>query len=139
MAAERVTTTNVSTATRIDAMKLAISIQGTDLNAPIDPRFGRARFFRIVDTETGQQTALDNTSAADAAQGAGLQTVQTLARLGVQAVLTGHVGPKSLTALQAAKIQVYPVNGVSVEQAVQSLLDGHLKPLSQADVEGHWR
>jgi predicted Fe-Mo cluster-binding NifX family protein len=120
-------------------MKLAISIQGTDLNAPIDPRFGRARFFRIVDTETGQQSALDNTSAADAAQGAGIQTVQTLARLGVQAVLTGHVGPKSLTALQAAKIQVYPVNGVSAEQAVQSLLDGHLKPLSQVDAGGHWR
>ncbi len=118
-------------------MKLAISIQGTDLHAPIDPRFGRARFFRIVDTETGQQTTLDNTSAAEAAQGAGLQAVQTLARLGVQAVITGHVGPKALTALQAAKIQAYSVSGVSAEQAVQSVLDGQLKPLSQADAEGH--
>ena len=119
-------------------MKLAISIQGTDPNAPIDPRFGRARFFRIVDTETGQQTALDNASATNAAQGAGIQAVQALARLGVHAVLTGHVGPKAWTALQAANIQVYPVSGDSVEQAVQSFLGGHLQPLSQADVGGHW-
>jgi predicted Fe-Mo cluster-binding NifX family protein len=120
-------------------MKLAISIQGQDPNAPIDLHFGRACCFRIVDTETGQQTVLDNASAAQAAQGAGLQAVQALARLGVQAVLTGHVGPKAWNALQAAKIQVYPVGGGSLEQAVQSLLDGHLQPLSQVDVKGSWR
>ena len=114
-------------------MKLAISRQGQDVNSPIDLRFGRARYFRIVDTETGQQTMLDNASAANAAQGAGLQTVQTLARLGVQTVLTGHVGPKAWSALQAANIQVYSVGSGSLEQAVQFLLDGRLQPLSQVN------
>ena len=44
-------------------MKLAISTQGPDLKSPIDLRFGRARYFRIVDIETGQQTAVDNAKA----------------------------------------------------------------------------
>ncbi len=119
-------------------MKLAITTQGPESNSPVDLRFGRARFFRIVDTETGQQTPVDNANGVNAAQGAGTQAAQTLARLGVQAVLTGHVGPKAWNALQAANIQVYSVSEGAVEQAVQSLLDGKLRALSQADVQGHW-
>lgn len=119
-------------------MKLAITSQGTEPNGPIDPRFGRARFFQIVDTETGQHTIVDNTAGANAAQGAAIQAAQTLARLGVQTVLTGHVGPKALSALQAANIQVYSVSGGTVEQAVQAFLAGQLRALNQADVRGHW-
>ena len=35
-------------------MTIAVTAQGRDLSAPIDPRFGRAKFFVIVDTETGE-------------------------------------------------------------------------------------
>lgn len=129
---------SVITGTRTDAMKLAISSQGTDLDSPVDLRFGRARFFRIVDTETGQQTTVDNTDGVNAVQGAGTQAGQTLARLGVHTVLTGHVGPKAWSALQAAKIQVFTVSGGTVQQAVQSFLDGRLQPSSQPQVRGHW-
>lgn len=118
-------------------MKLAITAQGSESNSPVAPRFGRARFFCIVDTESGQQTAVDNAEGVNAVQGAGTQAAQTLARLGVETVLTGHVGPKAQSALQAAKIQVYAVDGGTVRQAVQSFLDGQLRALSQADVPGH--
>jgi predicted Fe-Mo cluster-binding NifX family protein len=120
-------------------MKLAITTQGSEVNALVDLRFGRARFFRIVDTETGQQTTVDNAEGVNAVQGAGTHAAQTLARLGVQVVLTGHVGPKALSALQAAKIQVYSVSGGTAEQAVQDYLAGRLRALAQADVRGHWR
>jgi predicted Fe-Mo cluster-binding NifX family protein len=119
-------------------MKLAISTQGPEGNSPVDLRFGRARFFRIVDTETGQQTVVDNASGVNAVQGAGTQAVQTLARLGVQAVLTGHVGPKAWSALQAANIQAYAVGGGTAEQVVQAFMAGQLRAMSQADVQGHW-
>jgi predicted Fe-Mo cluster-binding NifX family protein len=119
-------------------MKIAITTQGPDANSPVDLRFGRARFFRIVDTETGQQTVVDNAEGVNAVQGAGTQAAQTLARLGVQAVLTGHVGPKALSALQAAKIQIYSVSGGTAEQAVQDFLAGRLQALAQSDVRGHW-
>ena len=92
-----------------------------------------------MDTETGQQTALDNGDGVNAVQGAGTQATQTLARLGVQAVLTGHVGPKAWSALQAANIQVYSVSAGTADQAVQAFLAGQLRALAQADMQGHWR
>jgi predicted Fe-Mo cluster-binding NifX family protein len=119
-------------------MKLAITTQGPESNSPVDLRFGRTRFFRIVDTETGQQTEVDNADGVNAVQGAGTQAAQTLARLGVQAVLTGHVGPKALSALKAAKVQIYSVSAGTAEQAVQDFMAGRLQALAQADVRGHW-
>ena len=119
-------------------MKLAITTQGSEPNSPVDLRFGRARFFCIVDTETGQQMTVDNADGVNAVQGAGVQAAQTLARLGVQTVLTGHVGPKAQTALQAAKIQVYALNGGTVEQASHAFMAGQLRTLDAADVRGHW-
>jgi predicted Fe-Mo cluster-binding NifX family protein len=119
-------------------MKLAITTQGPESNSPVDLRFGRARFFRIVDTETGQQTAVDNAEGMNAVQGAGVQAGQTLARLGVQALLTGHVGPKAWSAVQAANIQVYSVSAGTADQAVQDFKAGRLRALAQADVRGHW-
>ena len=38
-------------------MKLAVTSQGNNLQSSLDPRFGRARYFVIVDTETGAFSA----------------------------------------------------------------------------------
>jgi predicted Fe-Mo cluster-binding NifX family protein len=119
-------------------MKLAITTQGTEPDSPVDLRFGRTKYFRVVDNETGQQTTVDNADGANAVQGAGIQAAQTLARLGVQAVLTGHVGPKAWSALEAAHIKIYTVDGGTAEQALQAYLAGRLRVALQADVQGHW-
>jgi len=54
-------------------MAIAVTAQGRDLSAPIDPRFGRAKFFVIVDTETGEFSTADNTQNLNAAQGADVE------------------------------------------------------------------
>jgi hypothetical protein len=51
-------------------MIIAVSSQGPDLEALVDPRFGRARYFLVVDCATGQQTVVDNEAGVQAAQGA---------------------------------------------------------------------
>ena len=119
-------------------MKLAITTQTPESNSPVDLRFGRARFFLILDTETGQQTTVDNAEGVNAVQGAGTHAAQTLARLGVQAVLAGHVGPKACNALQAANIQMYSVSAGSADQALEDFKAGRLQALTQPDVRGHW-
>jgi predicted Fe-Mo cluster-binding NifX family protein len=113
-------------------MKIAVSSQGRDATSLVDPRFGRAHYFRFVDCATGQQLVVDNEAGLNAAQGAGTQAVQTLANLGVQAVITGHLGPKAWTALQVAKIPAYTVSGGTVEEAIRAFMAGQLSLVDNA-------
>lgn len=119
-------------------MKLAVSSQGTGLDSPVDPRFGRAKFFVVVDTDTSAFSAHDNAQNLNASQGAGIQAGQAVARLGVEAVLTGHVGPKAFTTLATAKIAIYTGISGTVRDAVEQFKQGQLSLAAQADVQGHW-
>ena len=53
-------------------MKVAITSQGPDMASEVDPRFGRAKFFIVVETDTGEFTAHDNVQNLNAVQGAGI-------------------------------------------------------------------
>jgi predicted Fe-Mo cluster-binding NifX family protein len=119
-------------------MKLAITATGRDPSSNVDPRFGRARFFLVVDTATDEVAAHDNAPNLNAAQGAGIQAAETVARLGVEAVVTGNVGPKAFRALQAAGIRVYLAKAGTVTDAVRACQAGELKEASAASVESHW-
>ena len=119
-------------------MKIAVTSQGPDLNSQVDPRFGRARYFIVVDTDTDEFSVHDNTQNLNAAQGAGIQAGRTVADLGVEAVLTGSVGPKAFTTLQAANVKVYPGASGTVKEAVEKYKAGQLQPAGKANVQGHW-
>ena len=54
-------------------MKIAVTAKGTDMNAAVDPRFGRAAYILIVDTETQEIEVLDNADNVQAFKGAGIQ------------------------------------------------------------------
>lgn len=54
-------------------MKIAISSQGTDLNSQVDPRFGRAQYFIITDSDTLDYEVIENPNIS-AAGGAGIQS-----------------------------------------------------------------
>lgn len=119
-------------------MKIAITAQDSSFDGPVDPRFGRAKYFVVFDTDTGQHSLHDNEQNLNAVQGAGIQAAQKVAELGAEAILTGHVGPKAFHTLQAAEIQVYSGVSGSVRQAVDRWIAKELSPTAKADVEGHW-
>lgn len=119
-------------------MKIAITSQGKDLTSPVDPRFGRAKFFIVLDMETGNYVAHDNTVNLQLAQGAGIQAGQTVVNLGVGAVITGNVGPKAFNVLQAGQIKIFTGATGTVAQAMDDYKQGRLKAVDQATVEGHW-
>ena len=119
-------------------MKLAITSQGQDLGSEVDERFGRAKFFVTIDTETGAFEAHDNTQNLNAAQGAGIQAARNVADLGAEAVVTGNVGPKAFSALQAANIRVHIGATGSVQNALEAFKAGKLRHADEANVDGHW-
>lgn len=119
-------------------MRIAITSSGDALASSVDPRFGRAARFVLVDTDTSAIESVDNTQNLNAAQGAGIQAAETVSRLGVQVVLTGHCGPKAFRTLEAAGIQVVTGATGTVAEAVAQFKAGVLKPTVSADVEGHW-
>ena len=86
-------------------MKICVTSQGDNLEAKVDPRFGRCPYFIIVDPETKEFEAIANPNI-QALSGAGIQSAQLVAGKGVEAILTGNVGPNAFQTLQAAGIKV---------------------------------
>ena len=121
-------------------MKIAITTSGNDLNAPLDNRFGRAAGFFIydIDSESESFEVVDNEQNLNAAQGAGIQAAQTVARTGAKCLITGHCGPKAFRVLTAAGIKVFNTNAATVGEAIEQYRNGQLVEASAADVEGHW-
>lgn len=119
-------------------MKILVTAKGKQTSDEVDPRFGRARFFILVDTETNEVTVHDNSQNLNAAQGAGIQAAQGVVQLGAEAVVTGNVGPKAFRVLNTAGIKVYLCPQTTVDEAIRKFKAGELKEVSSANVEGHW-
>jgi predicted Fe-Mo cluster-binding NifX family protein len=118
-------------------MKIAITTTTPNLDADIDPRFGRCRYFVIVDPDTMEYEAVENSGAA-AGGGAGIATAQTITGKNIEAVITGNCGPNAYQALSAANIKVVTSASGKVRDAVQQYKSGNLKSSSQPNVSPHF-
>lgn len=106
---------------------IAVTSEGPKLTDLVDPRFGRAAGFVVVDLETNATSYVDNGSSQAMAQGAGIQAAENVARAGAGVVLSGFVGPKAFQALAAAGIKVVQdVENMTVGQAVEKFRLGEL-------------
>ena len=117
-------------------MKIAISVSGLDLEADVDPRFGRCQQFLIVKTDTMNFEVIPNGSAS-AMGGAGIQAAQTVAGQNVKTVITGNIGPNAFQTLNAAGIEVVTGATGTAREAVESFIKGELKGSESATVSSH--
>ena len=115
-------------------MKIAVAAAGNNLDAQTDPRFGRCAYFVIVDSETLDFQALDNTAAMQGS-GAGIAAAQMVANSGAEAVVAGNFGPNAFQALSAGGLQLYRGAGGTVRQVIDAFKAGQLEQLSDASVE----
>jgi predicted Fe-Mo cluster-binding NifX family protein len=119
-------------------MIIAVTSQGKDLFGEVDPRFGRAKHFLLVDSETMNFQVVENRQNLELPQGAGIQAVMNVIIHEPEVVLTGNCGPKAFKTLQAAGIKnVVGVSG-KIEDAIQAYLRGEFEHAKDANVEGHW-
>ncbi|RLB55003.1 MAG: dinitrogenase iron-molybdenum cofactor biosynthesis protein [Deltaproteobacteria bacterium] len=119
-------------------MKIAVTAQGPGEKARVDPRFGRAKFFVVYDSDGGQYQTIDNKQVLNLPQGAGIQAAQHIIDAGAEVLLTGHCGPNAYQTLQAGGVKVVTdVEGV-VAEAIARYREGKLDHAAGPDVEGHW-
>jgi predicted Fe-Mo cluster-binding NifX family protein len=119
-------------------LKIVITSTGNSLESPVDPRFGRAAYFIVYDLETGKHVTHDNLQNLNAAQGAGIQAAQTVAKLGAEWLLTGHCGPKAFQVLSSAGIQIAVGIEGTVAEAIENFKEGKHQATDSPDVDGHW-
>lgn len=119
-------------------MKIAVTSTGRDLDSAVDPRFGRAAYILIVDSDTMAVDVIDNADNANAFKGAGIQAAAMISDRQAQVLLTGFCGPNAFKTLTAAKIKVAAdVNG-TVREAVHAFMDGAVPLTSAANAQAHW-
>lgn len=115
-------------------MKIAISVSGNDLSSEIDPRFGRARGFLLVEDSAEGFEHIANPNI-DAAGGAGIQTAQMVVERGAETVITGNVGPNAYRVLETAGVKVFTGASGKAEEALEDYRSGKLEVAASATVE----
>lgn len=116
-------------------MKICLSSTANNLDAELDPRFGRCSYLLIVDTDTLQFEAISNT-AAGSSGGAGIQAAQTIVDKGFKVVITGNVGPNAFKALSAASIEIMTGASGSIREVLEKFKSGKLQKTGVPTVEG---
>jgi len=119
-------------------MIVAITAKGKLLSDEVDPRFGRAPYILIVDTDTMEYECLDNSENVNAFKGADIQAATMVADKGAKVLLTGYCGPNAFKTVQAAGMKVVSDVTGTIEQAVKTFLSGNVQYSDGANVEGHW-
>ncbi|MGA9347597.1 MAG: NifB/NifX family molybdenum-iron cluster-binding protein [Anaerolineae bacterium] len=117
-------------------MRIVVTSNGTDLESPASPVFGRCPTYIFVDTEMMEFEAVPN-PAMSAPGGAGVQAAQFVIEQGAQAVLTGNVGPNAYNVFQAANVPIYLLTGGTVREAVEAYKAGRLPSAADASVHAH--
>ncbi|MBP7937592.1 MAG: NifB/NifX family molybdenum-iron cluster-binding protein [Phycisphaerae bacterium] len=118
-------------------MRIVITARDPEMGSLVDPHFGRAHYLMVVDTETGEHTAVNNAINLNSTQGAGIQTGKRVVDLGGTAVISGHIGPKAFSTLKAGGVAVYSGASGTVSEAVEQFKSGLLKQAVSADMSGH--
>ncbi|MBW2992857.1 hypothetical protein KY345_06600 [Candidatus Woesearchaeota archaeon] len=108
-------------------MKIAISSDGDNVESMVDQRFGRCKYFIVVDGEKIE--AIENEGAIQG-HGAGIKAGQQIGELDVKAVITGDVGPNATSVLEELGIKTYHASG-TVKDAIEDFKNNKLEEINE--------
>ena len=105
-------------------MKIVITSTGNSLNSKFDLRFGRSGWFCVYDTDQKTTRFIENTNK-NANGGAGTKTVEMVAEIEVDKVISGDFGPKAKSMLEKLKIQMITIDGKSksIREVIESIIN----------------
>jgi predicted Fe-Mo cluster-binding NifX family protein len=109
-------------------MEICITATSDDLDSKVDTRFGRCKFFILVDPSTMKFRAISN-AAANESGGAGIKAANMVLKYTPAAVITGLIGDNAFNVLKASNVKIYACGNVSVREAVELYCAGKLKSI----------
>jgi len=117
-------------------MKIAVTSVGTTMDCQVDPLFGRAACFAIIDTNSETTEFIAN-DAASGSGGVGIAAAKTIIDAGAQIVLTGNCGPNAHRTLEAAGIGLYVGVKGTVKEAIEQFKAGNFNQTSAPNAKPH--
>ena len=119
-------------------MKIAISSTGKTLESEVDSKFGRCKYFLIIEIENKKIKdfkVVENTAKAQAG-GAGIGAGEIIANQKVDSIITVNLGPRAFSIFDQFKIKVYHGEG-KIKEVVENFANGKLKKLSNSNASQH--
>jgi predicted Fe-Mo cluster-binding NifX family protein len=106
-------------------MIIALPVDEKSMDARISDNFGRAPFFLICSTVSGEKKFLDHRHVA-AQGGSGVRAAQVLADHGVKAVITPQCGVNAEKAFRKAEVLIYQAVPGSIRHNIEALKNDQL-------------
>ncbi|MFO8034674.1 MAG: NifB/NifX family molybdenum-iron cluster-binding protein [Candidatus Bipolaricaulota bacterium] len=108
--------------------RLVVATGQGGLEDQVSSVFGRAPTFTVVELQNGKvaDASVAPNPHKDAPSGAGIQAAQMVASKAPRAVLAGNFGPNVSGVLSQAGVDMLPVSGMTVGEAVDAYLTGSL-------------
>ena len=115
---------------------MCVTATAGDLNAQVDPRFGRCQYFVFIDSDTMAFEAMANKAIA-APGGAGIQAAQTVVNKGANVLISGNIGPNAFQVLSTADVKIATGAYGTVKEAVEMYKGGKLNEAGGSTVAAH--
>ena len=112
-------------------MKIAVSCTGQTLESTLDPRFGRADFFLVIDDKTKEFHVVENRARLETG-GAGIAAAQLLLDRGIDAVITGQIGPNALAVLASSDVRLFQGLADSVRANLEAFEEKRLASIKNS-------
>ena len=109
-------------------MLIAIPVRSQSADTTLNPHFGRSQHFAIV-SSTGEGRSFYDNPHADGEHGAGIRAAEFVVGLGVEAVISGSLGPKALNVLEEAGCACFAAEEADISCLLSRWRDGSLKRL----------
>lgn len=111
-------------------MKILLPVEKNETKSMVCPSFGRAPIFLVYNTETKEETYIDN-EAANSAGGAGIKAAQNVVDLKVDVLITPRIGKNAADVIEAANINMVQSLPMSIEENLLRYDKGELHSLTE--------
>jgi len=110
-------------------MIIGVTADRPSLDALCEEHFGRAPYFIITHTDSGEWRAVENPSPGPCG-GKVPGAIRILLDHGIEVLITGRIGGSGQEVLEAAGIRIFTVPGdLTVREALARFREGSLDPI----------